>query len=452
MPGHRTGNDGGASSAGFQGDADRLIRSRRRLASHYAIGMALGLCLVLGVGYWVHSALVKHSLRIELEGLARVEAGVHLPDLQQWAAGTRRQEDVSIGFRPHRTAFYYILSANAELVHGNESRPQLREQVLRLLRDRSLPVGTVVFGKVDDGAGEILRLALLRHPVEQDGDYLGSVYAATDVSGSLAHLEQLFRVVLALALGFVLLASFGGWWMADRSMIPLRRSLERQRRFVADASHELRAPLTVLTTALMLVRDEAGDRLDAFQRETLDDALDETRRLSRLSEELLTLARADSGQLSVCLGRVDLGELVRRCARLRQAEARSRGLWLEHEVVGEAHAHADSDLVVRMIGSALDNALAYTESGGRVKLGVCHEGGSVLLVVEDTGIGMDCTELEQVFERFYRADPARQRSRAGAGLGLSLIRELAQAQGAQVQLASSPGVGTTVSIRFRAFS
>lgn len=430
----------------------RLKFSRIRLALAYAISMALSLCLVLAAGYWIHSALVKQSLKTELQQLAEKEAGVHLIDLQEWAAGTRTKADVQLGFRPHRTAFYYILSNESQLVHGNETQPQLRPALLELLKNRELPTGKVIFKTLQPENEPELRLALLRYPVVSEGEYLGSVYAATDVGGSLSHLDHLLGTSLALALGFVLLASIGGWWMADRSLQPLRLALQHQRQFIADASHELRAPLTVMTTALALINKEAAPQLSDFHQQTLADALDETRRLNRMAEELLLLARADAGGLQPRLEPLLLTSLVEQRLRLYRTQIEHKQLELKQQLEAIPPIQGDADLLNRLLTAALDNALQYTPVGEKliIRLFNTHQG--VVFSLCNTGICLTDTDLKQVFKRFYRGDPARQRHHLGAGLGLAMIREIMLAHGGKVKLKSHPDQGTCLICIFPHFS
>ncbi len=430
-------------------DNHRLKTSRLRLALGYALGMTLGLVLILVGGYWLHSVLVKEALKTELQQLAHKEAGVHLPDLQAWAAGQKTAKDVYIGLRSHRTAFYYILSSDGELVHGNETQPELRTAVLDLVRNQPLPRGQVVFATLYPHDEPSLSLALLRYPVTYQGEYLGSVYAATDVGGSLSHLDQLLMTGLLLLVGLIVLAGLGGWWMADRSLQPLRLALQQQRQFVADASHELRTPLAVMTTALSLVREETGEQLEAFHRETLDDALDETRHLSRLAEELLLLARADSGGLQPQMTALVAAELLEQKLRFYQLQAEEQGLELTGHLEERAVIRADPDWFQRMLGAALENALTYTPAGGRVTVAIRRRNDWVDVLVTDTGPGMQPKVVQQAFQRFYRADPARQRNQQGAGLGLAVIWELAKLQGAEVTLDSTSGKGTCLRLSFQ---
>lgn len=424
-------------------DLRQLDACRRRLIWRYVIGMALCLCVVLVVGYLMHSAMVKQSLKTELIQLAQREAEVHKPDLEAWIAGHRGADDVRIGFRPHRTAFYYILGPDARLVHGNETRPALRDEVLALLKGSALPRGEVVFEEILADEEGALQLALLRHPVKDDeGRYLGSVYAATDVGGSLAHLEQLLAFLMFLALGFVVLAGLGGWWLADRSLLPLQQALRQQREFIASASHELRAPLTVMNTALALVEKESRARLDDFHHQTLVDARDEVKRLHRLAEELLLLARADAGGLLLRRERLALDHIIERQVRLRLAQAEERSQTLSCTLAKKLDVTGDEDLLARLVGAGLDNAISHTPESGHVAITLRADAGKAILEIRDNGPGMSAEQCRRAFERFYRADPARKRHRAGAGLGLAIIDEIARRHGGKAALESQEGEGT----------
>ena len=420
-----------------------LRTGRRRLALGYALGMAVALCAVLLGGYFLHSAMVKQSLSAELAQLSQREAEVHKPDLEAWIEGASDPAEVSIGYRPHRTAFYYIMSPQAELVHGNETQPELREAVLAHLTTRDLPRDEVVFHDLEaDGADAPVRLALLRHPVKgADGAYLGSVYAATDVGGALAHLDQLLMVMFALALGVVGLSGLGGWWMADRSLLPLRRALVQQREFVANASHELRGPLTVMQTALAMVEREAGDRLGAFHRQSLADARAETQRLGDLASRMLLLARADAGALELRAEELDLVALIERQIRLRRPQAEAKDQSLNADLPDHARTTGDADLLAQAVHAGLDNALSYTPSGGRIDVTLVHAGSGWRLEIADTGLGMDADAVSGAFTRFYRADTARVRD-GGAGLGLPIIREIIELHGGRARIESRSGAGT----------
>jgi signal transduction histidine kinase len=220
-----------------------------------------------------------------------------------------------------------------------------------------------------------------------------------------------------------------------------QRSAEQQRQFMADASHELRTPVA----ALLSVADVALARKDRDPRE-LREALDvvrgEARRLGRLVDDLMLLARVDAGELPVRREPLFLEELLQDSARAARGLAASRGITLTALPAEEAPFVGDADLLRRLVMILLDNAIKYTPAGGEVRLSLDQEGaaGRYRISVEDTGPGVPSWAAERIFERFFRVDESRTRTAEGdggvasAGLGLPIARWAAAAHGGTVQL------------------
>lgn len=221
----------------------------------------------------------------------------------------------------------------------------------------------------------------------------------------------------------------------------LARASELQKRFVADASHELRAPLAAIQGNLELLR-RYPDMPEADRQVALSEAEREALRLSRLVADLLVLARGDAGMpLRQTPFRLDevVQEAIRDAAHLTEGqrlEARLEPL----EVLG------DRDYLKQLVVILLDNALKYTPANGLVQVELKREADHGCLVVRDTGIGVAPEDLPYVFDRFYRADKARRRDPGGSGLGLSIARWIVEQHLGFIQIASQPGQGTTVSV------
>jgi signal transduction histidine kinase len=219
--------------------------------------------------------------------------------------------------------------------------------------------------------------------------------------------------------------------------------MEQMRRFMADAAHELRTPITILRTraevALAQERETAQDAatLQAIEREAA--------RVGGIVGDLLTLARADSGERPVAREPLYLDDLAAGAVDAVRALATSKGVTLEVGAFEEARITGDGALVRQLLLIVLDNAIKFTPAGGRVRLDVSLQDGRAALVVTDTGIGIPADQLPHVFERFYRGDAARSRAE-GAGLGLAIARWIAEVHGARIDIASEPGVGTRVTL------
>jgi signal transduction histidine kinase len=216
------------------------------------------------------------------------------------------------------------------------------------------------------------------------------------------------------------------------------------RRFVADASHELRTPISV-------IRGEADvalshDRAPAEYRESLAIVLDESRRLSRLVDDLLNLARADAGHVKLQVREFYFNDLLAECCRSVQALAAARQILLECQGSDDIPFHGDEELMRRLIVNLLDNAIRYTPRGGQVRASLNANGSELRIQVSDTGSGIAPEAVPHVFERFYRADQARSRQNGGFGLGLAIVKGIAESHKGEVGLTSRPGVGTTFTV------
>jgi heavy metal sensor kinase len=224
----------------------------------------------------------------------------------------------------------------------------------------------------------------------------------------------------------------------------LDHSFDAMRRFVADASHELRTPVSVIRgeADVALTRERGG----AEYRESLGIVLDEARRLSGLIDDLLNLARADSGRVRLDLREFYLNELLTDCCRNFRALAASRGVTIDCRAAGDLQYRADEQLLRRMVLNLLDNAIRYTPAGGRVTVSLEAGGDAVRIRVADTGIGIAPEHAARIFERFYRADEARSRAAGGFGLGLSIVKWIAEAHCGTVAIASEPGRGSTFTV------
>ena len=224
----------------------------------------------------------------------------------------------------------------------------------------------------------------------------------------------------------------------------LDHSFERQRQFMADASHELRSPVSIIRGETQVTLSQSS-RSHAEYRESLAIALDEASRLSSIVDDLFTLARADAGQYPLRACDFYLDELVAGCVRTARSLATARGVTLTYFSHGEMLVHADEELIRRMAMNLLDNAIKYSPEGGTVTLECKRVDMEYSLSVSDTGPGIPPDAQERVFERFFRLDKARSHThteRAGAGLGLSIARWIAEAHHGRLKLLRSDSSGS----------
>jgi two-component system, OmpR family, sensor histidine kinase CiaH len=258
--------------------------------------------------------------------------------------------------------------------------------------------------------------------------------------------EALSKLLAGLLIGGaagIVLAAIGGWFLAGKSLAPVRVAFDRQHAFVSDASHELRTPLAVIRANAEFIQQEQPDNTEAR------DIVGETDRLSSLVDALLAVARGQK-HANGSMTDVDLGELIERTVASFEPLAAEHGLELSSATADDLAVQGDREQLQQVILILLDNAVRYTAEGGRVHVQARRDGGNAIITVHDTGIGIGEEELERVFERFYRADEARNRQSGGAGLGLAIARELVMRHGGRISVESTEGAGSTFTIQLPA--
>lgn len=332
---------------------------------------------------------------------------------------------------------------------------------------------------VTSGGGE-WRLVLLRHR-HGAADY--RVAVAEPLAKFAAERAVLCRTLLVgipLAVG---LAAAGGWWIARRALRPvslmvgqareithrtsgfrlrvprledelgvlaqafnellerLDHALSSQRRFMADASHELRTPVSVVRTAAEVTLGRET-RAEPEYREALGVIAEHARRLGRMVDDMMALTRADAGGLPVEPAEFYLDELLVNCVRDAGVLARERGVEVRGSSAPETAFRGDERLLRQMLMNLLDNAVRHTPSGGHVETRLAARDAVVEIAVSDEGPGVPPEDRERIFERFVRVDAARSRP-GGAGLGLPIARCIAEAHGGTLGLVDSGPSGST---------
>ncbi len=414
----------------------RLAALRLRLTLWYAGTLGL-ILLVLGAGlFLVIRSQIAHQLDVSLEGAAR--------ELMR-AAAIREMEAAS--------AHGLVVDALEEL--------RIPDRTLFLLDAGGGPVKPAHVDSALLHAVTTMGHSPLRTSVELGREEArvyaerfttpsGTAYMAVAVADE-RELEDEYAALIAAfaAAAFVALLLFagGGYILVRQSTIPIERTVEYMRRFMADAAHELRTPITVLRTRAEATLQRKR-KPEEYERALVTMA-EESERMGRIVEDLLLLARADSGERQPERARVFLDVLVRDVAGGAGVVAERRGVRLNVDQGGEAEVQGDPMLLRQLISNLLDNAVKFTPPGGQVSIGVAADGGGARLTVEDTGPGITADQLPHIFERFFRGDPARSRA-DGAGLGLAIVRWIADAHGARIDVASDVGRGTRIGVRFPA--
>jgi signal transduction histidine kinase len=226
----------------------------------------------------------------------------------------------------------------------------------------------------------------------------------------------------------------------------LRRLETVRRDFVANVSHELRTPLTSIAGYADILARDAPDPGTAAR--FLEVIRTNATRMQHLVDDLLDLARLESGTWRPDVQRVDAAEVARSAWSPSAERAEAAGITFSLQVAEDAGLYADADALGQILTNLFDNALRHTPGGGRIQVEITAVDDGTAVSVSDTGSGIAAEHLPRVFERFYRADPARSRSQGGTGLGLSIVKHLVEAHGARIDLTSALGRGTTIRMVF----
>jgi signal transduction histidine kinase len=225
--------------------------------------------------------------------------------------------------------------------------------------------------------------------------------------------------------------------MLDR----LDAAYQAQLRFVSDASHELRTPISVIQGYANLL-DRWGKRDEKALQESIDAIKSEAQGMESLVEQLLFLARSDNSSLKVNPKDIDISALVEEV--LRETEMIDQRHIVTGNITAGLYVYGDGQLIKQAVRVFVDNALKYTPEGGRVRLSVAQDGAEVRISVSDTGIGIADKDLSQVFERFFRADESRTRKTGGTGLGLAIARYIIDTHGGYMEIVSRENIGTKI--------
>ena len=355
------------------------------------------------------------------------------PDaLQTAAAGQLVWSEASFQGRPIRTLYYPLERLGLEHEqHVLQVAAPLGGRNQTLIRLGMFLLGINVLVLVGSGMGSWWLSAHAVRPVNEIIDQAEAVEAGTLGLGISAYADsrEYQRLVQVL----------------NSMLTRIQVAFESQRRFVADASHELRSPLTVMRGELELAlrRERSSEEYREFMESTLEEAI----RLSRITEDLLTLARADAGATVARRQQVDLAPDIEGLIGRLRARAEQQAMVLTFETDGSTEGSFDVELVDQVVWNLVDNAIRYSPSGSEVSVRL--EGGTegVTITVADSGPGLG-PNPERLFERFLRHDPARTRTgeAGGTGLGLSIVRSLTRTMGGSVTAANRPGGGALFTV------
>jgi heavy metal sensor kinase len=449
---------------------------RLRLAAWYFAVLAIVLS-AFGVSAYL---AMRHSIRQTVDEELQIRAeGVHQlieRNVQRGAKG-----DLPEGLREHTE-----LRAGGALlqVADGEGNWLYRSKVMS---DYGVPRFSPASPKITEYVGNDVPLRIWNQAVNVGGEnyYIQSAFEMDDFYDALYHFELLLYIAIP---SLLICAALGGYWISTRALAPvdqitkmartisaqnlssrlivpntgdelqrlsetlngmldrLEASFKKITQFTADASHELRTPVAVMRTRAELSLRKARSA-DEY-RDVISEVLAELEKTSGLIEQLMFLARADSGSETLNFTNTNVTEVLREACHQGSALAEAKQIGFHEQIAPDSMwIRGDASSLRRLFLILIDNAVKYTPANGQVEVSLQRNNGYAIAQVKDTGIGIAESDLPNVFERFYRADKARTRELGGVGLGLSIGRWITEVHSGTIEVQSAPGRGSVFQIR-----
>jgi two-component system OmpR family sensor kinase len=466
-----------------------MFSFRFKLTFYYLAILTIILSVVGIASYLYLTSTIQSTIDTSLsEQIDRIEHHMALAAGIEPSARTRRHEDL-VNLTPHLTQ---IIDMQGRVVDEVLDSPRYGVTV-DIESLRRIGLHSTVFSSVTTEDHRLIRLATRRVQSHSGTDpyFIRSGQSLETLNLARRQLLVLLAMTIPVAL---LLGSFGGLILAHQALRPVDRirrtaeringgdltervpvpermdeigrlaatfnqmiarlqaAFERQKQFTSDASHELRTPLAIMRGDIeVTLRRERT--FDEYQR-VLGSTLDEIVRLSRLVEDLLLLTRADIGKIELQCRPVNLSQLCRDLIDYINPLARQRGqqLLLTADPVGEdLILVADEQRLRQLLLNLVDNAIKYTDRGGRIELALARKGGEIIIRVIDNGRGIPAADLPRIFDRFFRRSKmAGGTSAPGTGLGLSISKWIVESHGGTIGVQSRPGHGTEFTVTIEA--
>lgn len=422
--------------------AELFEKLRRRMTCIYAAIFGVLILVVVFFAYTFIWWNVRAHEKDELVAKIYHEA-------EEWlASGEAPCSEVAL--REGSMLAYFVAADGETVILDQLGEEKIRQRLLRMRGDwpREMDSARILDHRVFDSGGRAHRYLAGVAPVRRsaDGELVGQLYMFKDIQFYyLAALDTLFMLLCLAALLFAG-AAYAGYLLAGRNIRPISEMYARQMQFTADASHEMRTPLAVLGLAAESLAGDGESSYSAFAKETLAILQSEIRRLRRLTENLMELARSDNRAELQIFEEADMTALCERTGQRMAILARTKNIELAFRAEAGMKLFGDEDALERLLVIVLDNAIKYSPAGTKIVFTAARAGGGLLLSVQDEGCGISDEDKEKVFQRFYRVDKARSREQGGLGLGLALAEAIVRRHHGTIKVRDNQPRGTIMEI------
>lgn len=281
--------------------------------------------------------------------------------------------------------------------------------------------------------------------INRSPDNSGYTIVFLDITARYVYLKNLIYTFSGVALVMLIAIYFISRFFANRSIKPIKETFDRQKQFIADASHELKTPLAVISTNADVLLSNSEDTI-INQSKWVYFIKSEVERMTKLTNDLLYLAKADSSDIKLISTDFDLSETIENVILTMEASIFENNMVLDYNIEPNVTSHGNSEQIKQVVMILLDNALKYTNPEGKIFLSFNKYNNKAILKISNTGKGIPAEHLDKIFDRFYCVDKSRSRNSGGYGLGLSIAKAIVEQHNGKISVKSSLNEKTTFTV------
>ncbi|MCK6259325.1 HAMP domain-containing histidine kinase [Fictibacillus sp. KIGAM418] len=411
-----------------------LNHLRRKLTWNYSTWFFITLLIVLAVLFLLVKSMLFETANEDIQDILHYE-------LEKY----KGQDAIEV--KPEASPSLYfsvVLSKSAHSIRGVQPAGKDAQTFSKFVRKQPCCRSEGKLKNLKGHFGDEMHIIYASARIDKNS----TLFVGKNISSIHEKIEHWFFSLSLIGLAALMISVIMGDRLARKAMKPIIQNIEGQKKFIADASHELRTPISIFSASLEVLENEERDKLSPFSQETLNELKDEVRQMNGLVANLLMLAQEDAGQLKMnkeSFSFAELaGQLVHQYERLYEGK---RQIAL-HVPDDKMLVEADRVRIKELLHVLLDNACKYSVLGSSISITVQKEEGRILsFTVEDKGAGIPAEEIPYLFDRFYRVEKGRSRQAGGAGLGLSIAKAITDLHDGTIKVSSWPGEGTIFSVR-----
>lgn len=342
---------------------------------------------------------------------------------------------------------YFVDAEGTRVILNQLGQGEAGQKIIQHKADWPKELNTSRLLRMHGANGERYRYLAAVAPVIDGYKQVGRLYMFKNIEFYYHAAYKTLFLLLCIALVLYFAACYFGYWLAGRNIRPLSNMYAKQQQFTADASHEMRTPLAVMKLAVQGLREDEDSRLSEFAKESVEMLDSEADRLSRLTENLMTLARSDEDNLPAYTEQVDMTALCHKVAAQLALLAEQKQIVLKQEIQADLSVYGDELALSRLLIILIDNALKYSSAKTTVTLRGARVKAQMVIEVRDEGCGISDEDKQRIFDRFFRVDKARSRSQGGLGLGLSLAWAIVRQHGGSIKVLDNKPKGTIMYVQ-----